>query len=159
MAKLLSDTISHRSILSQIEGHEKTRVPHPRAHEAFDRGFHAYDTTWRVLLGKRRHKPVFGDALLANISLDKNVIFPRSVAMQHDPPPLFLHQSRLRGEASFRKLKRRVVKQGKGIHKEKERAKRPSATHLCFVKDNVAGPFWASETNKTRMAFCSSAFA
>jgi hypothetical protein len=81
--------ISHRGVLSQMQGHEKTKVPHPRAHEAFERGFHAYDTTGSVLLGKRRHKHFFADALREKTTFEKTVIFPRTGAMQPDPSSLF----------------------------------------------------------------------
>jgi len=86
VAKLLSDTVSHRGVLSKMQGHEKTSVPHPRAHGAFESGLRPYDTTGRVLLGKRRHKHFFADALWEKTTFEKRVIFPRTVAMQ----PLFL---------------------------------------------------------------------
>jgi hypothetical protein len=59
-----------------MQGHEKTKAPHPKAHEAFESGFHAYDTTGSVLLGKRRHKQFFADALGEKTTFEKRVIFP-----------------------------------------------------------------------------------
>jgi hypothetical protein len=72
-----------------MQGHKRTKVPHPKAHEAFKSGFHTYDTTGRVLLGKRRHKHFFVDALGEKTTFEKRVIFPRTVAMPPDPSSLF----------------------------------------------------------------------
>jgi len=59
MAKLVSDTISHRQgrFLRSKDASAKTKTI-PGRNAAFERAFHTYDTTWIVLLEKRSHQHV-----------------------------------------------------------------------------------------------------